>query len=96
MEVGQPATPAPRAARERAREALEKDRLGYTEALGLPRLRERIASYMTARYGVAVAPERVVVTAGSSAGFVLAFLALLNEGDSLACHRPATPATARS
>jgi aspartate/methionine/tyrosine aminotransferase len=83
MEVGQPATPAPRAARERARQALENERLGYTEALGLPNLRERIARYMTERYGVAVRPERVVVTAGSSAGFVLAFLALLDQGDSL-------------
>jgi aspartate/methionine/tyrosine aminotransferase len=36
MEVGQPTTPAPRAARERARQALENERLGYTEALGLP------------------------------------------------------------
>ena len=39
MEVGQPATPAPRAARERAQQALESERLGYTEALGLPKLR---------------------------------------------------------
>ena len=48
------ATPAPRAARERAQQALESERLGYTEALGLPKLRERI--------GVGVTPERVVVT----------------------------------
>jgi aspartate/methionine/tyrosine aminotransferase len=91
MEVGQPATPAPRAARERARQALENERLGYTEALGLPRLRERIARYMTERYGVAVRPERVVVTAGSSAGFVLAFLALLDEGDRLGLPSPGYP-----
>jgi aspartate/methionine/tyrosine aminotransferase len=91
MEVGQPATPAPRVARERAREALENERLGYTEALGLPRLRERIAGYMTERYGVAVRPERVVVTAGSSAGFVLAFLALLDEGDRLGLPSPGYP-----
>ncbi len=91
MEVGQPATPAPRAARERARQALETERLGYTEALGLPKLRERIARYMTERYGVAVRPERVVVTAGSSAGFVLAFLALLDQGDSLGLPSPGYP-----
>ena len=91
MEVGQPATPAPRAAREAARKALANERLGYTEALGLPSLRERIASYMTERYGVAVRPERVVVTAGSSAGFVLAFLTLLAEGDSLGLPSPGYP-----
>jgi aspartate/methionine/tyrosine aminotransferase len=91
MEVGQPATPAPRAARERARQALENEQLGYTEALGLPNLRERIARYMTERYGVAVRPERVVVTTGSSAGFVLAFLALLDQGDSLGLPSPGYP-----
>jgi aspartate/methionine/tyrosine aminotransferase len=76
MEVGQPGTPAPRAARERACAALETDRLGYTDALGLPALRERIARYYRERYDVGVVPERVVVTSGSSAGFVLAFLAV--------------------
>jgi aspartate/methionine/tyrosine aminotransferase len=91
MEVGQPATPAPRAARERARVALESERLGYTEALGLPRLRDRIARYMTERYGVAVASERVVVTSGSSAGFVLAFLLLLDSGDRLGLPSPGYP-----
>lgn len=91
MEVGQPATAAPRAARERARDALASDRLGYTEALGLPALRERIARYIKERYGVAVRPERVVVTAGSSAGFVLAFLALLDAGDVLGLPSPGYP-----
>jgi aspartate/methionine/tyrosine aminotransferase len=91
MEVGQPATPAPRAARERARQALETERLGYTEALGIPKLRQSIARYMTERYGVAVRPERVIVTAGSSAGFVVAFLALLDQGDSLGLPSPGYP-----
>lgn len=91
MEVGQPGTPAPRAARERARQALLGERLGYTEALGVPALRERIARYMTERYGVTVPPERVVVTAGSSAGFVLAFLAILDTGDALGLPSPGYP-----
>ena len=91
MEVGQPATPAPRAARERARKALETERLGYTEALGMPALRERIALYVKERYGARIGPERVVVTAGSSAGFVLAFLAILAPGDSLGLPSPGYP-----
>ena len=91
MEVGQPASPAPKAARERARQALENERLGYTEALGLPKLRERIARHMSERYGVGVRPERVVVTAGLSAGFVLAFLALLDQGYSLGLPSPGYP-----
>jgi aspartate/methionine/tyrosine aminotransferase len=91
MEVGQPASPAPKAARERARQALENERLGYTEALGLPKLREGIARHMSERYGVGVRPERVVVTAGLSAGFVLAFLALLDQGYSLGLPSPGYP-----
>lgn len=91
MEVGQPGTPAPRAARERARQALETERLGYTDALGLPALRERIARYYQERYKVSVAPERVVVTSGSSAGFVLAFLAVLDPGDALLLPSPGYP-----
>ena len=91
MEVGQPGTPAPRAALARARDALANDRLGYTEALGLPALRERIARYMNERYGVSVSPARVVVTSGSSAGFVLAFLALLDPGDALGLPSPGYP-----
>ena len=67
MEVGQPSAPAPRAAREAARAALETGIVGYTEALGLPALRERIARHYRETYGVAVPPERVVVTTGSSA-----------------------------
>jgi aspartate/methionine/tyrosine aminotransferase len=91
MEVGQPATPAPRAARERAERALATERLGYTEALGMPALRDRIARYVRERYRVAVGPERVVVTAGSSAGFVLAFLAILGQGDGVGLPSPGYP-----
>ncbi len=91
MEVGQPGTPAPRAARERAARALSSSRLGYTEALGLPRLREAIARYMSERYRIAVSPERVLVTSGSSAGFVLVFLALLDTGDALGLPSPGYP-----
>jgi len=91
MEVGQPATPAPRAARERAERALATERLGYTEALGMPALRDRIARYVRERYGVVVGPERVVVTAGSSAGFVLAFLAILGQGDAVGLPSPGYP-----
>ena len=91
MEVGQPGTPAPRAARERVRQALERERLGYTDALGLPALRERIADWYRERYRVSVKPERIVVTSGSSAGFVLAFLATLDPGDALLLPSPGYP-----
>jgi aspartate/methionine/tyrosine aminotransferase len=91
MEVGQPGTPAPRAALEAAKRALDCDTLGYTVALGLPALRTRIAGHYRERYGLDVPPERIVVTTGSSAGFVLAFLALFDPGAKVALPSPGYP-----
>ena len=91
MEVGQPGTPAPRVAREAIKAAIDRDLLGYTEALGIPRLRERIARHYRDAYGLDVSPERVVVTAGSSAAFVLAFLALFDEGARILLPQPGYP-----
>ena len=91
MEVGQPATPAPRTAIAAAQAAIGRERLGYTEALGLPALRERIARHYRDWYGLAIAPSRVVVTAGSSAGFVLAFLAAFDAGARVALPAPGYP-----
>lgn len=92
MEVGQPAAPAPRAAREAAKAALEIGRIGYTEALGMAALRERIARHYRDFYGQSVPAERIVVTTGSSAGFVLAFLAMFSPGDRVAITAPGYPA----
>jgi len=92
MEVGQPSSPAPRLAREAAKAALEAGRIGYTEALGISALRERISQHYRETYGVAVPPERVVVTTGSSAGFVLAFLSLFDQGQRVAITAPGYPA----
>lgn len=91
MEVGQPSTPAPRGVIEAARAALGADRLGYTEALGIPTLREAIARHYRDYYGVAVPPERVVVTTGSSGAFLLCFLAAFDVGDRVALVAPGYP-----
>ncbi len=91
MEVGQPGTRAPRTVIEAAKAALDSDRLGYTEALGLPRLRERIAAHYTDHYGVSVPADRIVVTTGSSAGFILTFLAILDHGARMALPSPGYP-----
>ncbi len=92
MEVGQPSAPAPRVAREAAKAALDIGRIGYTEALGTAPLRERIARHYRDTYGISLAPERVVVTTGSSAGFVLAFLSLFDPGQRVAISAPGYPA----
>jgi aspartate/methionine/tyrosine aminotransferase len=91
MEVGQPGTRAPKAARAAAMRALEGETLGYTMALGNDDLRQRIADHYLDWYGVRVDPERVAVTAGSSAAFVLAFLALFDVGEAVALPSPGYP-----
>ena len=92
MAVGQPAHPAPSAARTAAARALEGGRLGYTDALGLKSLRRAIAARYKTVHDVDLDPARVAVTTGSSAGFNLAFLQLFNPGDLVVITRPGYPA----
>ena len=91
MEVGQPSTPAPRTAREAVKRALDRETLGYTLALGTDALRERISRHYWETYAVRVPAQRVIVTAGSSAGFVLAFLAAFDAGDAVLLPNPGYP-----
>ena len=92
LETGQPGCRAPKEALAAAAAALGTDNLGYTEALGRPALRERIARHYGEAYGVDLPASRVVVTTGSSAGFILAFLAAFDAGDRLAMAVPGYPA----
>jgi aspartate/methionine/tyrosine aminotransferase len=92
LEVGQPGTPAPLAVLEAARRALADNRIGYTDAEGIPALREAIAADYRERYGVAVDPAEIAVTTGSSAAFQLAFLAAFEPGDRVALAAPGYPA----
>ncbi|HLU58464.1 MAG TPA: aminotransferase class I/II-fold pyridoxal phosphate-dependent enzyme [Pseudonocardia sp.] len=91
LSAGQPSTPAPAAVRAAAAAALDGDVLGYTVALGIPELREAIAAHYERTYGLDVPPEQVVVTTGSSGGFLLAFLAAFDAGDRVALARPGYP-----
>lgn len=91
MEVGQPGTPAPENARSALARAMEEGSLGYTVALGLPALRERIAGLYSERHGIDLDPARVVVTSGSSAAFLLSFTALFDAGDRVALGAPGYP-----
>ena len=92
MEIGQPGAPAPKLVREAAEKALVDGRIGYTDALGIRALRERIAQHYDDHYGVTVSPDAVAVTTGSSAGFNLAFLSLLEVGDRVILPSPGYPA----
>src|SRR5256885_3966357 len=91
MEVGQPAAPAPKVAIAAAQVALEDGRIDYTSALGIPSLRARIARHYRDTYGCSVDPDRIVITTGSSGGFILAFLSMFEPGDRVAVTVPGYP-----
>ena len=91
MEVGQPGTPAPEAARAALAANLNSEKLGYTLALGMPELRQRIAELYGEWYDVDLPANRIVVTNGSSAAFILAFLTLFEAGDTVALPSPGYP-----
>ena len=91
MEVGQPGTPAPESARAALAANLNNEKLGYTLALGMPELRQRIAQLYGEWYDVDLSANRIVVTNGSSAAFILAFLTLFEAGDTVALPSPGYP-----
>ena len=92
LELGEPGSPAPEAVRDAARAVLDRGAVGYTEALGRSSLRARIARHYGETYGVDLDPRRVIVTTGSSGGFLLTFLALFDTGARIALAEPGYPA----
>ncbi|CAM3169265.1 pyridoxal phosphate-dependent aminotransferase [Nocardioides dubius] len=92
MVAGQPSTGAPGPVRDEAIRLLGSgDPLGYSVAVGLPELREQIAGHHKRWHGVDASADDVVVTTGSSGGFLLAFLAAFEIGDRVAMARPGYP-----
>ena len=93
MGAGQPHVGAPPEVLEYAISKIRSDpRQGYTEAVGMPDLCERIADYYQKYYNTAVNPSNIVVTTGSSGGFILTFLAAFDAGDTVAITTPTYPA----
>jgi aspartate/methionine/tyrosine aminotransferase len=91
MEIGEPDFPTPAPVLDAARRALEGGGIYYTSALGIPELREAIARHYAERFGVAVAPARVIVTAGSSAALLLVLALLVDRDDRILLSDPAYP-----
>ncbi|WP_429910742.1 pyridoxal phosphate-dependent aminotransferase [Glycocaulis sp.] len=85
MEFGQPSTGAPQAAIQTAHAVLDGDAMGYWESA---RLRERISRHYQERYGVEIAPDRVILTAGASPALLLSMLAGFEPGDRIVMARP--------
>ena len=92
MEVGEPGGGSPRLVLEAAEQALRSSRIGYTEALGIRPLRERIARYYEEVHDTVVDPSQIAITTGSSGAFVLAFLAAFDPGNRVLLTTPGYPA----
>ncbi len=91
MEVGEPDFPTPRPVIEAAGAFIRGGKVFYTPALGITALREAIARHYLERYGVGISPERIAVTAGSSAALLLALGVLIDPGDELLLADPGYP-----
>lgn len=91
LSAGQPSAGAPGPVRDAAAAALARNQLGYTVALGIPELRGAIADRYRIRYGLDVGVDDVVITTGSSGGFLLTFLACFDVGDRVAIASPGYP-----
>jgi aspartate/methionine/tyrosine aminotransferase len=91
MEIGQPDFPAPQPVVDAAIAALNREPMGYTPSLGLPALREALAGFYADRYGLDVAPARIMVTAGASGAFMVAMGSLVDPGDELLMPDPCYP-----
>lgn len=92
MEVGEPGHQAPIIVREAAKAAIDRDRISYTPALGLLALRERISAHYQETYGAVVSRDRIAITTGSSAGFILSFLSAFDAGARVGLAAPGYPA----
>jgi aspartate/methionine/tyrosine aminotransferase len=90
LSAGQPSAGPPTAVREAAVAAINRNQLGYTVALGIPELRAEIAASYR-KYGIELGVDDVVLTTGSSGGFLLTFLACFDVGDRVAIASPGYP-----
>jgi aspartate/methionine/tyrosine aminotransferase len=91
LNIGEPDFTAAPLVQQAGVRCLQQGRTQYTQATGLPELRERIAGWYGSRFGVAVDPARIVVTAGASAALQLACLALFEPGDEVLMPDPSYP-----
>ena len=91
LNIGEPDFTAPPLVQEAATKAIRDGLSHYTQATGLPELRERISAWYTSHFGVNVPSSRIVVTAGASAALQLACLALIEAGDEVLMPDPSYP-----
>jgi aspartate/methionine/tyrosine aminotransferase len=92
LEAGQPCFAPPQSVLTTIQQAIQTQILGYTESKGARPLREALAQHYSDSYGQGVSPANIVITNGSSAGFVLAFLSAFDAGARVGVAVPGYPA----
>ena len=91
LNIGEPDFTAPPLVQEAAERAIRAGRTQYTDAMGLPALREAVSAWYAQRFGLDVPARRIVITAGASAALQLACLALFEAGDEVLMPDPSYP-----
>lgn len=91
MGIGEPDFTAAPQVIEAAQRAMAGGKLQYTPATGIAELREAISAHYRRVYGLSVAPERIVITAGASAALLLACAALVDKGAEVLMPDPSYP-----
>ena len=91
LNIGEPDFTAPPLVQQAAERAIRAGRTQYTQAPGLPELREKISAWYASRFGINVPARRIIITAGASAALQLACLALIDEGDEVLMPDPSYP-----
>ena len=88
LEVGEPDFDTPACVKSAICQALEEGHTHYTHSLGMLALREAVCEHYADTYGVAVVPDRVVITSGTSPAMFLTFSTLLEAGDEVIISDP--------
>jgi aspartate/methionine/tyrosine aminotransferase len=91
LNIGEPDFTAPEGVQRASQAAISLGQTQYTDALGLPALRQGLSDWYLQRFGLTIEPQRIVVTAGASAGLLLTCLALINPGDEILMPDPSYP-----
>jgi aspartate/methionine/tyrosine aminotransferase len=91
MEIGQPDFGTPEPVVEAVNTAMQRETLGYTDALGSRALREAIAAFYYERFGLNVPASRIIVTAGASGAFLTLSGTLFSAGDEVLIPTPGYP-----
>ncbi|AWR97759.1 aminotransferase class I/II-fold pyridoxal phosphate-dependent enzyme [Acidianus sulfidivorans JP7] len=87
--IGQPDVVTFGRIRDEAKKALDQGYTAYTPAKGVDELRQRIADFLSEKYGDKIQKDEVIITPGAKTALFLSFLLYINPGDEVILFDPA-------